>query len=58
MMWREVRSGFAVGAGGDATMWWRERVADGPEESKRGKVGWNDREVIADCNSVSLVLRR
>ena len=58
LMWREVRRGFAVGAGGDAMMWWRERVADGPEESRRGKVGWKDKEVIADCSSVSLVVDR
>jgi len=41
-----VRRGF--GFGGFGLIWCRYRVEPGPEERRRGYVGWNDREVIAD----------
>lgn len=45
-MWRLVRRGF--GEGGCGEMWWRESVEEGPEERRRGWVGWKVRDAIAD----------
>jgi hypothetical protein len=46
LMCSDVRRG--LGFGGFGLTWWRERVELGPDESRRGYVGWNEREVTAD----------
>lgn len=33
-MWRDVKRG--LGAGADGEMWWRKRVAAGPDDSSTG----------------------
>lgn len=54
--WRVVRRGFGVGGCGD--IWWRERVEEGPEERRRGRVGWKERDVRAEGEVVGMSLRR
>lgn len=50
-MWRDVRRGLAVVAGGEGVMWCKYIVPDGPEESMSGRLEWNDNDVTADCES-------
>jgi hypothetical protein len=46
LMCRDVRSG--LGFGGLGLTWWSESVELGPDESRRGYVGWKESEVTAD----------
>ena len=46
LMCRDVRRGFGLCV--SELMWWRCKVELGPDERRRGYVGWKEREVIAD----------
>lgn len=46
LMCRDVRSG--LGFGGLGWTWWSDSVELGPDESRRGYVGWKESEVTAD----------
>ena len=42
-----------MGFGGFGLTWCSESVELGPDERSRGYVGWNERDVIADCDMLA-----